>query len=487
VIDVIVVGGGPTGLMLAAELKLHGIDVVVLERDTEPSQAVRSLGLHVRSIEILDQRGLLDRFLEHGTRYERAGSFAGINTPWPAEIDTAHPYILGIPQPETDRLLAQHAVDLGVEIRRGCDVVGLSQDGDVVQVEVADGSRMSARFAVGCDGGRSTVRKLLGVDFPGEAARAEWLLGVMDITATPEELAAVVAEVRETTLGFGAGPAAGGGYRIVVPAASVSEDRTVAPSFDEFTQQLRTYAGTDFGAHSPRSFSRFTDATRLAESYRVGRVFIGGDAAHVHAPLGGQGLNLGLQDAFNLGWKLAAEIEGWAPSTLLDSYETERHPVAGDVLNTTRAHSELTSGTSGAQAVRKVVEELMEFNDVNRFLIEKITAIGIRYDFGSEDKRIGRRQRDIPIGAGHLYGLMHAGRGVLLDKSGVLAIDGWDDRVDHVDTDLEAMDAAAMLLRPDGHIAWIGEEQADLESQLVTWFGQAHGRSASRKGQHDEW
>jgi rifampicin monooxygenase len=474
VIDVIVVGGGPTGFMLAAELKLHGVDVVVLERDTEPTQAVRSLGLHVRSVEILDQRGLLDRFLAHGTKYERAGSFAGITKPWPADIDTAHPYLLGIPQPETDRLLEQQAVELGVEIRRDSEVLGLSQDDDGAQVELADGSRMGARFVVGCDGGRSTVRKLLGVDFPGEPARSEWLLGVMDITASAEELAAIVTEVRKTTLGFGAGPAAGGGYRIVVPAASVSEDRSVAPSFDEFTQQLRAFAGTDFGARSPRSFSRFTDATRLAERYRVGRVFIAGDAAHVHAPLGGQGLNLGLQDAFNLGWKLAAEIDGWAPPALLDSYESERRPVAADVLNTTRAHSELTSGTSGARAVRKVMEDLMDFDEVNRFLVEKVTGIGLRYDFGSEDKRVGRRQRDIPIRDGRLYGLMHAGRGVLLDRTGILAIAGWGERVDRVDSGLGALDVPAMLLRPDGHIAWIGEEQADLETQLVKWFGQAH-------------
>jgi 2-polyprenyl-6-methoxyphenol hydroxylase-like FAD-dependent oxidoreductase len=474
VIDVIVVGGGPTGLMLAAELKLHGVDVVVLERDTEPTQAVRSLGLHVRSVEILDQRGLLDRFLAHGTKYDRAGSFAGITKPWPADIDTAHPYLLGIPQPETDRLLEQHAVELGVEIRRDSEVLGLSQDGDGAQVELADGSRMSARFVVGCDGGRSTVRKLLGVDFPGEPAKSEWLLGVMDITASAEELATIVTEVRKTTLGFGAGPAARGGYRIVVPAASVSEDRSVAPSFDEFTRQLRAYAGTDFGAHSPRSFSRFTDATRLAERYRAGRVFIAGDAAHVHAPLGGQGLNLGLQDAFNLGWKLAAEIDGWAPPALLDSYESERRPVAADVLNTTRAHSELTSGTSGARAVRKVMEDLMDFDEVNRFLVEKVIGTGLRYDFGSQDKPVGRRQRDIPIKDGHLYGLMHAGRGVLLDRTGILAIEGWGERVDRVDSGLGALDVPAMLLRPDGHIAWIGEEQADLETQLVKWFGQAH-------------
>ncbi|MCU1421223.1 MAG: monooxygenase, FAD-binding [Microbacteriaceae bacterium] len=464
--DVAIVGAGPAGLMLAAELRLHGADVVVLEREPSPPGLERSLGLHVRSIEILDQRGLLERFLEHGTRYERAASFAGIRTPWPDDIDTAHPYILGIPQPETDRLLEEHAVELGARMLRGRELVGLTQDDDGATVELADGSRLTARYLVGADGGRSTVRRLLGVEFPGEPAKTEWLLGVVDVTATPEEVAAVSAEVRKTNLGFGAGPAASGGFRMVVPAASVSEDRTMPPSFGEFTGQLRAHAGTDFGAHSPRSLTRFTDATRLADSYRVGRVFLAGDAAHVHPPLGGQGLNLGIQDAFNLGWKLAAAIDGWAPASLLDSYESERRPVAADVLNTTRAHSELTADTVGAKAVRQVLEQLMGFDDANRFLIEKVTGIGIRYDFGSDDPRIGRRQRDLPVGDGHLYGLMHAGRGLLL---GDLSSEGWRDRVDRV-----ALDVPPTLLRPDGHIAWIGDTQPGLDAALERWFGPGH-------------
>ena len=212
----------------------------------------------------------------------------------------------------------------------------------------------------------------------------------MEVTTPPDELAAVADEVRKTHKGFGIGPAGNGLHRAVVPAATVAEDRTTPPTLEEFRTQLRAYAGTDFGVHSPRWLSRFTDATRLAERYRIGRVFLAGDAAHVHPPLGGQGLNLGIQDAFNLGWKLAAEVNGWAPEGLLDSYHTERHPVADDVLNTTRAQSELISPEPGPQAVRRLLTELMDFEDVSRFLIEKVTAIGVRYDFG-EGPRAARQ------------------------------------------------------------------------------------------------
>ncbi|MEU3277728.1 rifampin monooxygenase [Streptomyces antibioticus] len=473
--DVIVVGAGPTGLMLAAELRLHGVRVLVLERDPEPTPVVRALGLHVRSIEVMDQRGLLERFLAHGTQHRVGGFFAGLGTRWPDRLDTAHSYVLGIPQTVTDRLLAEHATDLGAEIRRGSELVGLSQDDDGVTAELADGTRLRARHLVGCDGGRSTVRKLLGVGFPGEPARVETLLGEMRVTTEQEELAAVVARVRETEKRFGLGPLGDGAYRVVVPADGVAEDRTVPPALDDFKRQLRAYAGTDFGVHAPRWLSRFGDATRQAERYRVGRVLLAGDAAHIHPPTGGQGLNLGVQDAFNLGWKLAAEVAGWAPPELLDSYHAERHPVATAVLDNTRAQMELMSTAPGPQAVRRLLSELIGFEDVNRYLIEKITAIGVRYDFGDGDGHglLGRRMRDITLKRGRLYELTRTGRGLLLDQTGQLSVAGWADRVDHVVDVSEELDVPAVLLRPDGHVAWAGEDQRELLDRLLRWFGRA--------------
>ncbi|HYN95622.1 MAG TPA: rifampin monooxygenase [Pilimelia sp.] len=474
-IDVMVAGGGPTGMWLASELRLHDVHVLVLEKEPVPTPYVRSLGLHARSIEILDQRGLLERFLELGQRYPAGGFFAGIAKPPPDRLDTAHPYVLGIPQTTTDRLLAEHAAERGAEIRRGCELVGLSQDDDGVTAELADGTRLRARYLVGCDGGRSTVRRLLGVGFPGEPSRVETLLGEMAVTEDPATVAAIVAHVRETEFRFGLGPLGDGVYRVVVPAEGVAEDRTVPPPIDDFRRQLRAYAGTDFGVHSPRWLSRFGDATRLAERYRTGRVLLAGDAAHIHPPTGGQGLNLGIQDAFNLGWKLAAELNGWAPAGLLDSYHTERHPVAADVLDNTRAQMHLLSSEPGPRSVRRLVAELMAVEDVNRYLIEKITAIGVRYDVGAGHELLGRRLRDMELKRGRLYGLMHAGRGLLLDQTGRLSVAGWADRVDHVADVSEELAAPAVLLRPDGHVAWVGDDQPDLLGRLPTWFGAAVG------------
>lgn len=479
-IDVIVAGGGPTGLMLAAELRLHGVRVVLLEKEAEPTTVVRALGMHVRSIEMMDQRGLLERFLALGKQYPLNGFFAGISKPHQVRLDSSHAYVLSIPQPRTEQLLTEHAVELGAELRRGCEVVGLDQDAHGVTAELADGTRLRSRYLVGCDGGRSRVRKLLGVGFPGEPSRVDTLLGEMEVGVPAETLNSVMTEVRKTQRLFGAMPLADGVYRVVVPAAGVAEDRTVPPSLEEFQQQLRVHAGTDLEVHSPRWLSRFGDATRQAERYRTGRVLLAGDAAHIHPPTGGQGLNLGVQDAFNLGWKLAAEVNGWAPEGLLDSYHAERHPVAAEVLVNARAQMVLLSTEPGPLAVRRLVSELMDFEEVHRYLNEKLTAIGVRYDFGEDGHALlGRRLRDVELKRGRLYSLLHGGRGLLLDQTGRLSVAGWADRVDHVVDVAEELDAPAVLLRPDGHVAWAGEEQAELLDRLPRWFGAPVGGASA--------
>ncbi|GAA3419666.1 rifampin monooxygenase [Streptosporangium vulgare] len=474
VFDVIIAGCGPTGAMLAAELRLHDVRVLVLEKETEPSSFVRIVGLHIRSLELMAMRGLLDRVLPHGRRRPAAGFFAAIPKPVPKGLDSAYAYLLGIPQPVIERLLAEHAIELGAQVRRGRAVIGFEQDDEGVTVELAGGERLRSRYLVGCDGARSTVRKLLGVGFPGEPSRNETLMGEMGVGVPQEEIAAKVREVGETRQPFWLRPFGEGVYSVVVPAEGVG-DRAEPPTLEDFRRQLRAVAGTDFGVHSPRWLSRFGDATRLAERYRVGRVLLAGDAAHIHPPIGGQGLNLGVQDAFNLGWKLAGRIRGWAPETLLDTYQAERHPVAEDVLDNTRAQAELLSAEPGARAVRRLLTELMDFEEVNRRLIEKITAIGIRYDFGEGPDLLGRRLRDIEVKQGHLYGLLRRGRGLLLDRTERLTVGGWSDRVDYLADPTADLDVPGVLLRPDGHVAWIGEDQRDLGDHLSRWFGEPAG------------
>lgn len=459
-------------MTLAAELRLHGVSVVVLERDAAPPAQVRALGLHARSIEILDQRGLLERFLAEGIKYPLSGFFAGIAKPAPEALDSEHAYVLGIPQPVTDRLLGERAAELGADIQRGSAVVAVNQATDRVTATLATGRMLHGRYLVGCDGGRSGVRAWCGIDFPGEPATREFLLGEMEATEDPTVMAEIVTTIRVREKNFAVAPLPDGGVRVVVPAAGLSPRRT-EPTLDQVRERLRAVAGTDFGVHSPRWLSKFGDATRLAERYRCDRVFLAGDSAHVHPPLGGQGLNLGIQDAVNLGWKLAGAINGWAPDGLLDTYEDERHPVARDVLRLTRAQAELMRTEPGPSAVREVLTDLMDFDVVNRHLVEQLTALGIAYrdrrsNF-SEDRvdLVGRRLPDMPLSDGRrLYSLLHDGRGLLIDPDGTLPIAGWGDRVDRVAvkpaeaaqaTAARALAGRAVLLRPDGYVAWVAE------------------------------
>lgn len=468
--DVIIAGCGPTGAMLAAELRLHDVGVLLLEQETEPASSVRIVALHSRSLEVMAMRGLLDRLLAQGRRRPAGAYFAGIDRPAPADLDTAHAYLLGIPQPVIVQQLEDHAIGLGAQVRHGAAVTGVAQDDDGVTVEVSDGTSLRARYLVGCDGARSTVRRQLGVGFPGEPSRVETLMGELQFEAAPEDIAAAAAAVGEAHQPFWLRPSGGGRYSVVVPAGEVT-DRAVPPTLDDFRDRLRAVAGTDFGAHSPRWLSRFGDATRLAEHYRTGRVLLAGDAAHIHPPVGGQGLNLGIQDAVNLGWKLAAQVRGWSPADLLDTYQSERRPVAADVLANTRAQRELQSPEPGPRAVRDLITELMSLDAVNRYLVEKITAIGLRYDFGGGPDLVGRRLRDLDVGDGRLYDLLQCGRGLLLDRTGLLAVGAWSDRVDIAADPAADLEVPALLLRPDGHVAWVGDDQRDLETQLTRWFG----------------
>ncbi|MFB7873815.1 FAD-dependent monooxygenase [Nocardia sp. NPDC056064] len=467
--EVVIAGGGPTGAMLAAELRLHGVRVLVVEKETGPGPSTRIVSLHVRSLELMAMRGLLERLVARGRRRPVGGIFAGIPAPAPAGLEDA--YLLGIPQPVIDEVLTEHALALGAEVRRGCAVAGFEQDEDGVTVELADGQRVRTRYLVGCDGARSTVRRLLGVGFPGEPARNDTLMGELEVGVAPEEISAAMAELGRTTRRVTLRPFGEGIYSVIVPAEGVDEDRAQPPTLADFQRQLRAHAGTDFGVHSPRWLSRFGDATRLADRYRVGRVLLAGDAAHIHPPIGGQGLNLGVQDAVNLGWKLAARVHGSVSDTLLDTYETERHPVAAAVLDNTRAQTELLSTEPGARAVRALLTELMDIDAVNRRLIDKITAVDIRYDLGPGPDLLGRRLPDLALGEGSLFDRLRHGRGTVLDRTAGLSVDGWSGRVDLLTEPTAALDAPAVLLRPDGHVAWIGDDQQSLNEQLVRWFG----------------
>jgi 2-polyprenyl-6-methoxyphenol hydroxylase-like FAD-dependent oxidoreductase len=472
--EVIVVGAGPTGLMLAHELALAGIPVVVLETLATRSTQSRAGSLQPRTAEVLDLRGLLDPLLDHASpRGEVGGHFAGL----PVELDcrpwrTRHPYPVAIPQARLEAFLEQRLVSLGVPVLRGCEVSRVEQDADGVAV-----GDIRGRYLVACDGGHSTVRKLLGVPFPGSAGRMSAV--VADIT-----LASRSAEVLTTREHFSQhiksangffcalAPIEGDQYRLMFGKLSGEGPGRQAPIVaEEVREALRAVYGAQTALGELREASRFTDATRQVERYREGRVFFAGDAAHIHLPIGGQGVNLGIQDAVNLGWKLAAAVRGWAPNGLLDSYHAERRPVAERVLHNTRAQSVIVNSVQDENlaAVRDMFTELLRLPEANRFVSGMISGLDVQYP------ELGPRMIDLDLitenGPTRLSRLMHSGRGLLLSCDDTpRSLGDRTDRVEHIRAKTHE-DCDAVLIRPDGYVAWSASDGKPLETALARWFG----------------
>ncbi|MEU8434180.1 FAD-dependent monooxygenase [Streptomyces sp. NPDC029216] len=494
--DVVIAGAGPTGLMLACELRLAGADVLVVERLAERTGESRAGGIHSRTLEVLDQRGILDRFLAEGEP-QPVGHFSGLYLDFD-ESESRHPYPLMILQSAIERLLEERAAELGVRVRRSAAVSGIRQDEDGVTVELdtadAADATLRARYLVGCDGGRSTVRKLAGIGFPGTEATMTALIGDVELPGLPEDYV----WVRRTPGGdYSAIAFEPGWYRVITSEYDRVADRDEPATFEQLRESLVRVAGTDFGMRAPRWVSRFNDAARQADRYRKGRVLLAGDAAHIHFPAGGQGLNMGVQDAVNLGWKLGSVVRGRAPESLLDSYHAERHPVGERVLHNTRAQAALARPGAATDALREVFGSLMVFDDVNRVLRHMLTALDIRYPVDGDHPMEGRRVFDADLktadGVIGVYQLLHEGRPVLLDLCGgagvAAAAEGWADRVDLVEARSEdelwpvpavgeVPAPAALLIRPDGHVAWAADavgapDIPALRTALTTWFGPA--------------
>jgi 3-(3-hydroxy-phenyl)propionate hydroxylase len=465
--DVIIAGAGPTGLMLACELRLAGVDVTLLDRASARSGESRAGGIHPRTMEVLDQRGLVERFLAEGKPIQ-AGHFAALNLDF-SQLSTRYPYTLAILQKAVERLLERRAAELGVRVRWSSEVLGVTQDDTGVTVEVAGAEPMRAAYLVGCDGGRSTVRKLAGIDFPGTDRTVNSLLADVDLTDPPDH--PIFQERREhgdfTVLAFEPG-----WWRVMTNdhEQPVNHDPV---DIETVRRSLIRIAGTDFGMHSPRWVSRFGDAARQATEYRDGRLLLAGDAAHIHWPAGGQGMNTGIQDAVNLGWKLAAVVNGTLPPELLDTYQAERHPVAARVLANTRAQTALGRSGPHTDALRAVFGDLIELPDVNSRLAGMISALDLRYEIG-DHPLVGRRMPDVdlelPTGPVRMYELLHEGRPILLDLRGdpglVPITKG---AVDVVTARTEADLPAAVLVRPDGHVAWAGDNLTTLRPALHKW------------------
>jgi len=477
---VVIAGAGPTGLMLAGELALAGIDVAIVERRaSQDLVGSRAGGLHARTIEILDQRGLADRFLSQGKLAQIAG-FA-----WnPLDISdcpTRHNYGLALRQNHIERILAGWVDELAVPIHRGREVTGLAQDDTGIDVRLSDGRSLRAKYLVGCDGGRSLIRKAAGIEFPGCDPTLSNLMAEAEMAEEPEW------GLRHDALGFHGLKSENG--RVLVLVTERHLGRTGEPTLRDLSEALIAVYGTDYGLHSPTWISGFTDVTRQAASYRKGRVLLAGDAAHVHHSVGGQGLNTGVQDAANLGWKLAQVVKGISPDSLLDSYHAERHPVAARVLRNTMAQIVLLRRRDDRlQALRDIVAELLGMEEPRKRFGAMMSALDIHYDLGDGHPLLGRRMPDLDLvtsnGPLRLFSLLHRARPLLLNlgEPGSFEIAPWADRVQLIDADysgqweLPALGPvsapAAVLVRPDGYVAWAGDTaQVGLAEALTAWFG----------------
>ncbi|HEX5693234.1 MAG TPA: FAD-dependent monooxygenase [Arenimonas sp.] len=478
--DVVVVGAGPTGMMLAAELSLADVDVVVVERRTSPALVgTRSRGLHARTLEVFDQRGIAGRFLSQGQAMQVA-QFAGV----PLDISdfpTRHNYGLALAQSHTEQILADWLTELAVPMLRGVEVDDVAQDEDGVDVALSDGRRLRGAYVVGCDGGRSVVRHKAGIRFPGQDASTSWLVADVQTAVEPAW------GMRQDRYGtHGIGKLDDG--RTVSLVVNEPQLRTGEPTLDELREALVAVYGNDFGVHSPGWLSRFTDTSRQAETYRRQRVLLAGDAAHVHPPQGGQGLNLGVQDAVNLGWKLAQVVKGISPDTLLDSYHAERHPVGERVLHVVMAQVALRRRDEQLQALTGFLGQLLAMREPRTYMAGVLSCLDLHYPLGEGHALLGRRMPDLDLttaeGPRRVYSLLHDARPLLLDfgAPGRLDIGAWAGRIRRVDArcdgpwELPVLGTVpapdAVLIRPDGHVAWVGEgSEHGLVEAMTTWFG----------------
>jgi 2-polyprenyl-6-methoxyphenol hydroxylase-like FAD-dependent oxidoreductase len=478
---VVIAGGGPTGLMLAGELALAGVDVAIVERRAgQDVPGSRAGGLHARTIEVLDQRGIADRFLSEGTVAQVAG-FASTSFDL-SDFPTRHNYGLALWQNHIERILAGWVGELGVPIYRERDVTGFAQDDTGVDVELSDGQSLRAQYLVGCDGGRSLIRKAAAIEFPGWDPSTSFLIAEVEMSEEPE------VGIRRDDKGVHALGRLEDGERVRVVVREEHLGQTAEPTLGDLSEALVAVRGTDYGLHTAIWISRFTDMTRQAASYRDRRVLLAGDAAHVHSPVGGQGLGTGVQDAVNLGWKLGQVVNGTSPEGLLDTYHAERHPVAARVLRVTMAQTALQRADDRIEALRDTIAELLSMYEPRKRFAAMMSGLDIHYDLGEGHPLLGRRMPDLDLdtanGPLRVFTLLHDARPVLLNlgEPGGFDITPWADRVQLIDAEyggvwelpvFGAVTApSAVLIRPDGYVAWVGDgTQLGLPDALTTWFG----------------